>query len=68
MYSLGLSGDSVGRICLPLQDLLQTRVLSLGGEDPLEEEVAAHSRILAWRIPWWAIVHRVAKSETRLSG
>ena len=25
---------------------------SLGQEDPLEKEVAAHSRILAWRIPW----------------
>ena len=29
-----------------------TRLLFLGWEDPLEEEVAAHSRILAWRIPW----------------
>ena len=27
-------------------------VQSLGGVDPLEEEVATHSRILAWRIPW----------------
>ena len=27
-------------------------VHSLGGEDPLEEEMAAHSSILAWRIPW----------------
>ena len=25
---------------------------SLGGEDPLEEETASHSSILAWRIPW----------------
>ena len=25
---------------------------SLGGEDPLEEEMATHSSILAWRIPW----------------
>ena len=29
-----------------------TRVRSLGGEDPLEEGVATHSSILAWRIPW----------------
>ena len=28
------------------------QVLSLGGEDPLEEEMATHSSILAWRIPW----------------
>ena len=47
-------------------------VQSLGGEDPLEEEMATHSTILAWRIPmdrgtWRATVHRVAKSQTRLS-
>ena len=27
-------------------------VLSLGWEDPLEEEMATHSSILAWEIPW----------------
>ena len=27
-------------------------ILSLGQEDPLEEEVATHSSILAWEIPW----------------
>ena len=30
----------------------KTRVQSLGREDPLEEEMATHSRILAWEIPW----------------
>ena len=30
----------------------ETLVQSLGWEDPLEEEMATHSRILAWRIPW----------------
>ena len=30
----------------------ETRVGSLGWEDPLEEETATHSSILAWRIPW----------------
>ena len=30
----------------------EMRVLSLGGEDPLEEEMATHSGSLAWRIPW----------------
>ena len=29
-----------------------TRVQSLGWEDPLEKEMATHSSILAWRIPW----------------
>ena len=30
----------------------ETRVWSLGQEDPLEEETANHSSILAWEIPW----------------
>ena len=30
----------------------ETQVRSLGGEDPLEEGMATHSGILAWRIPW----------------
>ena len=38
-----------------------------GSGRSLEEEMAAHSRILAWEIPWQAPVHRVRKSWTRLS-
>ena len=30
----------------------ETWILSLSPEDPLEKEMAAHSRILAWEIPW----------------
>ena len=30
----------------------ETQVRSLGREDPLEEEMATHSSILAWKIPW----------------
>ena len=30
----------------------ETRVQSLGGDDLLEKEMAAHSSILAWKIPW----------------
>ena len=30
----------------------ETQVRSLGGEDPLEEEMATHSSILAWKMPW----------------
>ena len=30
----------------------ETRVRSLGWEDPLEKEMAPHSSILAWKIPW----------------
>ena len=41
------------------------------GEDPLEEGMATHSNILAWKIPmdrgaWLATVHRVAQSLTQL--
>ena len=50
----------------------KTWVQSLGWEDPLEEGIATHSSILAWRIPkdrgaWWAKVCGVAKSWTQLS-
>ena len=35
-----------------LPAMQETRVQSLGQEDPLEKRVASHSSILAWRIPW----------------
>ena len=35
-----------------MQETLETRVPSLGQEDPLEEEMATHSCILTWRTPW----------------
>ena len=35
-----------------LPAMLETWVQSLGWEDPLEESMATHSSILAWRIPW----------------
>ena len=35
-----------------LPPMQETRVRSLGREDPLEKEMATHSSILAWRIPW----------------
>ena len=34
------------------EKMKETQVWSLGQEDPLEKEMASHSRILAWRIPW----------------
>ena len=50
----------------------ETGVWSLGGEDPLEDGMATHSSILAWRIAmdrgvWQATVHVVTKSQTWLS-
>ena len=35
-----------------LPTMWETRVWSLGGEDPLEKEMATHSSTLAWKIPW----------------
>ena len=35
-----------------MQETQETQVQSLGGEDPMKEELATHSSILAWRIPW----------------
>ena len=37
---------------ITLQELQEMQLCSLGQEDPLEEEVATHSSVLAWRIPW----------------
>ena len=48
----------------------ETGVQFLGRKDPLEKEMAMHSNILAWEIPWteeWTTVHGVAKSQTKLA-
>ena len=46
-----------------LSTMQETSVRSLGWEDPLEKEMAAHSSTLAWRIPWTeATVLGVVKS------
>ena len=82
------SGNSLGeRISYPLQyswaslvaqtvknltEKLVTWVRSMSWKDLLQEGIASHSSIIAWRIPmgrgdWWSAVHRVAKSCTWLS-
>ena len=38
-----------------LSEMYETLVRSLGWEDPLEKEMATHSSILAWKIPWTVI-------------
>ena len=42
----------VVRIFLPMQETREAQIPSLGREDPLEEGMATHSSIFAWRIPW----------------
>ena len=44
-------GGSAVKNLPAVQEQQETRVQSLGGEDPLEEVMATHSTVLAWRIP-----------------
>ena len=46
---LGFPGGSVVKSLPAMQEAW---VLSMGGEDPLEKDMATHSSILAWRILW----------------
>ena len=57
------------RTCQPMQEIQETWVQFLGGEDPLEEEMATHFSILAWKIPQREDLrgYRAAKSWTRMS-
>ena len=62
----------VAQVVKNLPAVRETWVQSLGSEDPLDEGMATHSGILAWRIPmdrgaWQAAVSWVAKSWTKLS-
>ena len=74
VWGVGFLGGSVVKNPPAVQELQETWVRSLGGEDSLDEGMGTHgnhSSILTWRIPvdrgaWWATVHRVAKSQTRL--
>ena len=66
---MGFPGHSVIKN-LPAKQ--ETWFQSLGWVDPLEEGMATHSTILAWRSPldrgaWWVILHGVAKSQTYLT-
>ena len=59
--------DSVVKNLSAMQEMQEMWFRSLGWEDPLEEEMASHSSVLAWknltdRGAWLATVHGVAKS------
>ena len=45
--------------------MLEIKVLSLSGEDPLEKEKATHSSILAWSIPWTEEPRRLQSTWTQ---
>ena len=51
--TLSKAGASlVAQMVKNLPAMQETQVQSLGWEDPLEKEMATHSRTLAWKIPW----------------
>ena len=49
---MGFPGGSAVKNSPAMQEMQEMLVRSLGQEDPLEEEMATHSSLLAWRIPW----------------
>ena len=51
-----------------LSAMQETWVRSLGWEDPLEKEMAAHSSILAWKIPWIAEPGRIPSMGSQRVG
>ena len=51
-----------------LSTMWETWVLSLGWEEPLEKEMAAHFDILTWRIPWTEETGRIQSMELQRVG
>ena len=49
-----------------MQEMLETEVRSLRGDDPLEKGMATHSRVLAWRIPWREEPGKLQESQIQL--
>ena len=66
MYCCFLWASLVAQLVKNLPAMWETRVQSLGWEDPLEKGKATHSSILAWRIPWTVWSMGVTKSWTPL--
>ena len=60
-------GFPVAQMVKNLPARQEIQVQSLDWEDPLENGMATHSSILAWRLPWTIPVHRVPKTQTLLS-
>ena len=52
LYIICMWASLVAQTAKNLPGMRETRVCSLGQEDPLEKEMATHSSILAWKIPW----------------
>ena len=71
-HVLFIENFHIASVVKNLPAVQEPRVRFLGWEDPLVKEMATHSSILAWgrtpmdRETWWATVHGVTKSRTRL--
>ena len=59
----------MAQLVMNLPAMQETWVRSLGWEDPLEEETATHSNILAWKIPWtiWSMGFKELDMTEQLS-
>ena len=51
-YVTVIPGGSVVKNLPAMKEMQKMKIQSLGQEDPLEEGMATHSSVLAWRIPW----------------
>ena len=74
LFGIVLWASFVAQLVKNPPAMQEMQVRSLGGEDPLEKEMAMHSRILPWDIPptedkgaWRATVHGIAKSQIQLN-
>ena len=72
MYLCSIGTSLVAQMVKHLLAMQDTQLRSLSWEDPLEKDMAIHSRTMAWKIPWTEKPRRlqpigVTKSQTRLS-
>ena len=58
----------VAQMVKHLSTVRETRVQSLAGEDLLEKEMATHSSILAWKIPWTEVPDRLQSMGSQRVG
>ena len=65
VVDVGFPSGTVVRNHLPMQETQEKWVQSLGQEDPLEQEIATHSSILTWKIPWMEGPGRLQSMESR---
>ena len=65
LIKLGLASGSGVKNLPEMQKIQETRVQPLGQEYPVEESTAAHSSILAWRIPWMEDPGRLLSSGSQ---